>query len=117
MADFVSRFVDAGVRLRVGLCLPLGAEMTVRGHRPADSLAEMEADGAGDRFYHDTEAGVVFLAVVGTARRGRGDTRPCGERDDSCRRKTIVIRNSNRLDMGRADCRNRTSVYPKYQIQ
>merc|ERR1712080_115406 len=76
--------------MRFGVCLPMGAAIMVTDHSPVSSMAELLADTVGDRYFHDTSLGVVYMMIVGTYNRPNGDVDPCGLDNSACLTKVIT---------------------------
>ena len=60
--------VDQGVRTRVGMCLPRGAEIETKKfskQKPVQNFIDLEDDLDNSKFYHDKDIDVIFFMVTG----------------------------------------------------
>jgi len=111
------RGLDDGVRVRIGFCLPRGAEIEVKKfskQKPVDNFEDLGDDFENSKFFHDKDIDVVFFMLTGSEESTIqiGDTN-----NDLATVRTILLHFRVKAD-GIGDCRDRVEeIRERYQPQ
>ena len=83
--------VDKGTSMILGICIPIGSELTIREHIRLKSMDELKNTDSGSTYFHDKTFGIIFLKLKGTYTREMVEINPCvNDNKEACITKDIV---------------------------
>ena len=83
--------VDKGTSMIMGICIPIGTELTIGDHTRLNSMDELKNTDSGSTYFHDKTFGIIFLKLKGTYTREMVEINPCvNDNKEACITKVIV---------------------------
>ena len=83
-SDIIVGGVDDDISFKVGICVPMDSDISVSGHLEVTNKDDFHNNKAGDIFFYDDKAGLIFLIYVGTHERKTENIDLCGGYKETC---------------------------------